>query len=83
MRVLHGVARGLLGFSVFCFLVAVLVVSLGTAAAFVIALAATLTVQVAWRAVTARLASPADLPEEALRHVRADRVRHRRCAGSP
>lgn len=57
VQVLHGVPRGLLGFSVFCFLVAVLVVPLGTGAAFVIALAAALAVQLAWRAASARLMS--------------------------
>ena len=61
VRVLHGVPRGLLGFSVFCFLVVVLVVPLGTGMAFVIALGTTLTVQVVWRAVMARLAQPARL----------------------
>lgn len=55
VRVLHGVPRGLLGFSVFCFLVAVLVVPLGAGAAFVIALGATLMVQVAWLVVVGRL----------------------------
>lgn len=54
VRVLHGIPRGLLGFSVFCFLVAVLVIPLGTGFAFVIAIAATLAVQTAWRALTTR-----------------------------
>ncbi|MCU7729686.1 hypothetical protein ODJ79_38720 [Actinoplanes sp. KI2] len=57
VRVLHGVPRGLLGFSVFCFLVAVLVVPLGTGAAFVIALVATLVVQLVRGAATARRAA--------------------------
>ncbi|MDR7278523.1 hypothetical protein [Catenuloplanes atrovinosus] len=56
VRVVHGIPRGLLGFSIFCFLVAVLVVPLGTGFAFVTAVAATLAVQTAWRAVTARRA---------------------------
>lgn len=45
IRILRGVPRGLLGFSVFCFLVAVLVVPWGTGAAFGVALAAALVVQ--------------------------------------
>ncbi|SDS37194.1 hypothetical protein [Actinoplanes derwentensis] len=66
VRVAHGVPRGLLGFSVFCFLVATLVVPLGTGTAFGIALVATLTIQVGWRAVTTRRASSTHTPEEPL-----------------
>ncbi|GIE35767.1 hypothetical protein Ait01nite_088120 [Actinoplanes italicus] len=57
VRVLHGIPRGLLGFAVFCFLVAVLVIPFGTGFAFVIAVAATLATQAAWHAVTARRAA--------------------------
>lgn len=45
VRILRGVPRGLLGFSVFCFLVAVLVVPWGIGPAFGVAPAATLVVQ--------------------------------------
>ena len=54
VRTLRGVPRGLLGFSVFCFLVAVLVVPAGVATAFGVALAATPAVQLAYRTVLAR-----------------------------
>ena len=49
VRTLRGVPRGLLGFAVFCLLVAVLVERLGTPAAFAVAVATTLAVQFAWR----------------------------------
>lgn len=71
VRVLHGVPRGLLGFSVFCFLVAVLVVPLGTAAAFVIALGATLVVQLAWRAARTRLTPDGSPPSSGRSRVGA------------
>ncbi|NJC83119.1 hypothetical protein HC030_11190 [Planosporangium mesophilum] len=54
VRTLRGVPRGLLGFSVFCFLVAVLVESVGVATAFGGALSATLAVQFTWRWALAR-----------------------------
>lgn len=49
VRTLRGVPRGLLGFAVFCLLVAVLVEHLGTPVTFIVAVAATLTVQLLWR----------------------------------
>ncbi|GIF02608.1 hypothetical protein Asi03nite_01460 [Actinoplanes siamensis] len=54
VQVANGIPGGLLGFSVFCFLVATLVVPLGIGAAFGIALTITLIVQLAWRAITTR-----------------------------
>ena len=53
VHTLRGVPRGLLGFAVFCLLVAVLVERLGTAGAFTVAVVATLTVQLIWRRVLA------------------------------
>ncbi|MEV0714835.1 hypothetical protein [Asanoa sp. NPDC050611] len=58
VRVLHGVPRGLLGFSVFCFLVAVLVEPLGTGTAFGVAVAATLAAQFAWRSAGRQVRPP-------------------------
>jgi hypothetical protein len=49
VRTLRGVPRGLLGFAVFCLLVAVLVEDLGTPATFAVAVAVTLLVQLTWR----------------------------------
>ena len=46
---LRGVPRGLLGFSVFCCLVAVLAEPAGTLPAFAVALTGTLVVQLLWR----------------------------------
>jgi hypothetical protein len=48
-RLLRGVLAGLLGFASFCLLVSLLVVPLGTAAAFGIASAATVVIQLAWQ----------------------------------
>ncbi|MEV0569822.1 hypothetical protein [Dactylosporangium sp. NPDC050588] len=59
VETLRGVPRGLLGFAVFCLLVAVLVEHLGTPVTFGVALAATLAVQLAWRWALARRAEPA------------------------
>ena len=67
VRVAHGVTRGLLGFSVFCFLIATLVERLGTAAAFVITGIAALVVQLIWQAATA------PRPRELARTCRCDR----------
>jgi hypothetical protein len=58
VRTLRGVPRGLLGFAVFCLLVAVLVERLGTPLTFTVAVVATLSVQLLWRWA---LASPARL----------------------
>ncbi|MGX6604247.1 hypothetical protein ACWKSP_19235 [Micromonosporaceae bacterium Da 78-11] len=49
---LRGVPRGLLGFAVFCYLVAVLVTPLGVAAAFTLAVAGALGAQFAFRSLT-------------------------------
>jgi hypothetical protein len=57
VRTLRGVPRGLLGFAVFCLLVAGLVERLGTAATFTVAVGVTLLVQLGWRWTQAR--SPA------------------------
>ncbi|GAA3213807.1 hypothetical protein ACFO1B_13175 [Dactylosporangium siamense] len=54
VRTLQGVPRGLLGFAVFCLLVAVLVERLGTPATFTVAVAVTLLVQLGWRWTQAR-----------------------------
>lgn len=51
IRAVAGVIRGLTGFATFCFLVAVLLEPLGTAAAFALALAAVLTVHLTWTTV--------------------------------
>lgn len=53
VRTVAGVIRGLTGFAVFCFLVAVLLVPLGVAASFTVAVAGTLTVQLSWPALAA------------------------------
>lgn len=58
VHTLRGVLHGLLGFAVFCFLVAVLAEPGGTAGAFGVALAATLGVQLGWQ-VLRRRARPA------------------------
>ncbi|GAB3829978.1 hypothetical protein GCM10027610_017550 [Dactylosporangium cerinum] len=49
VRTLQGVPRGLLGFAVFCLLVAVLIERLGTPATFTVAVTVTLLVQLGWR----------------------------------
>lgn len=49
VQVLRGVLGGLIGFAVFCLLVAVLVDRVGTAAGFGIASVATMVTQLAWR----------------------------------
>jgi len=54
VHVLRGIPQGLLGFSVFCFLVATLIRPAGTGAAFVVALACTLAVQLLWRRALSR-----------------------------
>ncbi|MDG6103183.1 hypothetical protein Daura_16895 [Dactylosporangium aurantiacum] len=56
VHTLRGVPRGLLGFAVFCLLVAILVERLGTAGAFAVAVAGTLTIQLIWRRVLASTA---------------------------
>lgn len=48
-RLVRGVLAGLLGFASFCLLVSLLVVPIGTAAAFGTASAATLVIQLAWQ----------------------------------
>jgi hypothetical protein len=58
VRTLRGVPRGLLGFAVFCLLVAVLVERLGTPATFAVAVAATLAVQLTWRWALSRRTVP-------------------------
>ncbi|MFF5228165.1 hypothetical protein [Dactylosporangium sp. NPDC000521] len=62
VQTLRGVPRGLLGFAVFCLLVAVLVEHLGTPVTFAVALAATPAVQFAWRWALSRRAEPALAP---------------------
>ncbi|MDQ1013333.1 hypothetical protein QFZ82_007818 [Streptomyces sp. V4I23] len=57
IRLLRGVPVGLLGFSVFCFLVATLVRPVGVGYAFGIAMIATPAVQWAWLTMSARVAS--------------------------
>ncbi|WP_203831418.1 hypothetical protein [Actinoplanes palleronii] len=54
IRTLAGAVQGLLGFAVFCFLVAVLVVPIGIPAAFGTALVGALLTQLAWRLTTGR-----------------------------
>ncbi|GAA1640819.1 hypothetical protein ACFQY4_22770 [Catellatospora bangladeshensis] len=54
VHTLRGVLHGLVGFAVFCFLVAVLAEPRGTALAFGVALAATLGVQLGWQALRRR-----------------------------
>lgn len=48
IRTMAGVLQGLTGFAVFCFLVATLLVPLGTAPAFTLATAGALLTQAAW-----------------------------------
>jgi hypothetical protein len=48
------VTRGLVGFAVFCFLLAILLVPFGVPSAFAAAIAGTLVVQVAWAALASR-----------------------------
>jgi len=49
VHVLRGIPQGLLGFSLFCFVVATLIQPAGTGAAFAVALTSTLAVQLTWR----------------------------------
>jgi hypothetical protein len=58
IQVLRGIPQGLLGFSLFCFVVATLIQPVGTAAAFAVALAGTLAVQLTWRFAHARSTGP-------------------------
>ncbi|WP_144127304.1 hypothetical protein [Catellatospora sichuanensis] len=57
VRTLRGVLAGLVGFAVFCFVVAVLLDRWGAAAAFGLALTVTVTGQLAWLAVVGQLRS--------------------------
>jgi hypothetical protein len=54
VRTLAGVMRGLVGFAVFCLLLAVLLVPYGVPGAFAVAVAGTLVVQLLWTAWSAR-----------------------------
>jgi len=54
VQVLRGILTGLLGFTVFCLLVALLVDRVGVAAGFGVAGAGTLLTQVAWQLATGR-----------------------------
>jgi hypothetical protein len=71
VRTLRGVPRGLLGFSVFCFLVSVLVGPAGVPTAFGVALAGTLAVQLLSRMVQAPSVRIAVLRLMPPRHSRA------------
>ncbi len=52
VHLLRGIPRGLLGFSVFCFTVAMLIRPTGTGPAFVLAIGCALATQLAWQAVS-------------------------------
>ncbi|WP_199752653.1 hypothetical protein [Actinoplanes sp. ATCC 53533] len=54
VRVLRGIPHGLLGFAVFCVLVAVLIKPLGARVGFTLATVGTLTVQLIWRRLAGR-----------------------------